>query len=285
MAVLGEKPMAIDSSPPRRIYGLLQTRPHGSPAAPIGALGPPGELRAAPLPLRCWIPPVRAPGQDSHLRSQRPCPAHLRSPCRLAPLSARTTQLITLMTHRCRHDPSFRSPLHGSSDSPENGPSATRSGRATSRSTMRALRVASPTSSFRSLARTTTRKPTNHVSAEPGPAHAQTNERATVSAHNTAGNGAVRVANSTPARQHASDPPRITRPEPQHPRPDGDRDRFQRIRNAAPGRHDRPELGIQHDRPPREMHPDQLSALLEPPQPATHRARAHPQPTSDRSEP
>ena len=36
---------------------------------------------------------------------------------------------------------------------------------------MRALRVASPTSSFRSLARTTTRKPTNPVSVEPGPAH------------------------------------------------------------------------------------------------------------------
>jgi hypothetical protein len=33
------------------------------------------------LPLRCWIPPVRAPGQDSHLRSQRPYPAHpLRPP-------------------------------------------------------------------------------------------------------------------------------------------------------------------------------------------------------------
>jgi hypothetical protein len=64
-------------SPPRHTYGLLQTRPHGSPAAPQGALGPPGELRAAPLPLRCWIPPVGAPGQDSHLRSQRPCQAHL----------------------------------------------------------------------------------------------------------------------------------------------------------------------------------------------------------------
>ena len=36
---------------------------------------------------------------------------------------------------------------------------------------MTALRVASPTSSFRSLARTTTTKPTNPVSVEPGPAH------------------------------------------------------------------------------------------------------------------
>ena len=48
--------------PPQRI-----TKPHW---------GPPGQFRAAPLPLRCWIPPIRAPGQDSHLRSQHPCPAH-----------------------------------------------------------------------------------------------------------------------------------------------------------------------------------------------------------------
>jgi hypothetical protein len=40
----------------------------------------PVEFRTAPLPLRCWIPAIRAPGQDSHLRSQRPCQAHLRSP-------------------------------------------------------------------------------------------------------------------------------------------------------------------------------------------------------------
>ena len=52
-------------SPPRRIYGLLQTRPRGNPAArDQAALEPPGQFRAAPLPLRCWIPPVRAPGQD-----------------------------------------------------------------------------------------------------------------------------------------------------------------------------------------------------------------------------
>ncbi len=43
----------------------------------------PGQFRATPLPLQCWIPPVRAPGQDSHLRSQRPCPAH--PPRRSAP--------------------------------------------------------------------------------------------------------------------------------------------------------------------------------------------------------
>jgi hypothetical protein len=69
-------------SPPRRIYGLLQTRPHGNSAAQPAALEPPGQFRAAPLPLRCWIPPVRAPGQDSHLRSQRPCQAHSRPPLR-----------------------------------------------------------------------------------------------------------------------------------------------------------------------------------------------------------
>jgi hypothetical protein len=28
------------------------------------------------LPHRCWVPPVRAPVQDSHLRSHTPCPAH-----------------------------------------------------------------------------------------------------------------------------------------------------------------------------------------------------------------
>ena len=41
--------------------------------------GPPGQFRAAPLPLQCWIPPVRAPGQDFHLRSQHPCQAHPNS--------------------------------------------------------------------------------------------------------------------------------------------------------------------------------------------------------------
>jgi hypothetical protein len=55
--------------PPQRI-----TKPHW---------GPPGQFRAAPLPLQCWIPPVRAPGQDFHLRSQHPYPAH--------PISTRST--------------------------------------------------------------------------------------------------------------------------------------------------------------------------------------------------
>ena len=54
-------------------------------------------------------------------------------------------------------------------------PDASRSGRATGGRGMKAPRVASPTSSFRSLARTTTRKPTNPVSVEPGPAHFHSN--------------------------------------------------------------------------------------------------------------
>ena len=63
-------------SPPRHTYGLFQTRPHGSSAAQPAALEPPGQFRAAPLPLQCWIPPVRAPRQDFHLRSQHPYLAH-----------------------------------------------------------------------------------------------------------------------------------------------------------------------------------------------------------------
>ena len=58
-------------SRPQRTYGFLQTRPHGSPPATPAANVPPGRFRAAPLPHQRWIPPVRAPGQDSHLRSQR----------------------------------------------------------------------------------------------------------------------------------------------------------------------------------------------------------------------
>jgi hypothetical protein len=38
-------------------------------------------FRAAPLPHRCWIPPVRAPSQDFHLRSQRHA-RHTRSALR-----------------------------------------------------------------------------------------------------------------------------------------------------------------------------------------------------------
>ncbi len=68
-------------SPPQRTYGLLQTRPHGSFAAQPAALKPPGQFRAAPLPHRCRVPSVRAPGQDFHLRSQHPYSAHQGRRC------------------------------------------------------------------------------------------------------------------------------------------------------------------------------------------------------------
>ena len=48
----------------------LTEAPQRQPAA----LGPPGQFRAAPLPLQCWVPPVRVPGQDFHLRSQHAVP-------------------------------------------------------------------------------------------------------------------------------------------------------------------------------------------------------------------
>ena len=69
-------------SPPQRTYGLLQTRPRGSFAAQPAALKPPGQFRAAPLPHRCRVPSVRAPGQDFHLRSQHPYSAHQGSALR-----------------------------------------------------------------------------------------------------------------------------------------------------------------------------------------------------------
>jgi hypothetical protein len=46
-------------SEPQRIYGFVQTRPHGTPPAhrfEPAAGEPPGELRAAPLPPRCRVP-------------------------------------------------------------------------------------------------------------------------------------------------------------------------------------------------------------------------------------
>src|SRR5450755_1225268 len=98
-------------SPPRRIYGLLQTRPHGNPAAhDQAALGSPGQFRPAPLPLRCWIPPIRTPGQDFHPRSQRPCQAHPRSP--LGPRCAANPRALppnAVPSQRYR-DPSGRCP-------------------------------------------------------------------------------------------------------------------------------------------------------------------------------
>ena len=82
-------------SPPQRIYGLLQTRPRGSFAAQPAALKPPGQFRAAPLPHRCRVPSVRAPGQDFHLRSQHPYPAHQGPPHRGALRSALSGRPLT----------------------------------------------------------------------------------------------------------------------------------------------------------------------------------------------
>ena len=106
-------------------------------------------------------------------------------------------------------------------------------------------------------------------------------ERGTFSAHSAHGKAGTRVANSTPARQPRRDPPRIPGPNRNTHARASDRDRLQRVRDAAPSRQHRPELRIQRDRPPREMRPDQLSPLSEPAQPATNRVRRHPQPPSD----
>jgi hypothetical protein len=89
-------------SPPQRTYGLLQTRPRGSFAAQPAALKPPGQFRAAPLPHRCRVPSVRAPGQDFHLRSQHPYSAHQgqafgprwRAPLTGLPLTARRSRAV-----------------------------------------------------------------------------------------------------------------------------------------------------------------------------------------------
>jgi hypothetical protein len=101
--------------------GLFQTRPHGNPAAQPAALGPPGQFRAAPLPLQCWIPPVRAPGQDLHLRSQHPYPAHPRRPTGAAPQPGRGThtppaaQTAAGAVHRARKIPDAGSGLQAPS--------------------------------------------------------------------------------------------------------------------------------------------------------------------------
>jgi len=78
-------------SRPPRTYGFLQTRPHGSPPTPTNSASrPPGQFRTAPLPHQCWVPPVRAPGQDFHLRSQTTCLAHSARPSGLASVEPRT---------------------------------------------------------------------------------------------------------------------------------------------------------------------------------------------------
>jgi hypothetical protein len=78
------------SDPPSRKPPQRITKPHW---------GPPGQFRAAPLPLQCWIPPIRAPGQDSHLRSQHPYPAHRPRPTG----SASATTVAPVQAQRYRH--------------------------------------------------------------------------------------------------------------------------------------------------------------------------------------
>ena len=101
--------------------------------------GPPGQFQAAPLPSMLDSP-YRAPGQDFHLRSQRPCQAHLRSFYELAAIIAgqprRDPQPESLKlrgvllqlgpgpalrgpaSRSRRHGDLFRSGLHSSSDNP-----------------------------------------------------------------------------------------------------------------------------------------------------------------------
>ena len=122
-----------------------------------------------------------------------------------------------------------------------------------------------------------------HLGCPPG-ARA-TSERGTFSAHHAPVARVSCCAQQPARRARDDDPPRIARPEPQHPRPSRDRDRLQRIRDAAPRRHDRPELRIQRDRASREMRPDQLCPLSEPAQPATNRVRVHPEPRAIRRYP
>ena len=64
---------------------------------------------------------------------------------------------------------------------------------------------------------------------------------------------------------------------------DHDGHRFQAILTDQEG--DACELGVQRERPPREMRPDRLRVARKPPQPAAHRVLGHPQPLSDRPMP
>ena len=66
-------------------------------SAQPAALEPPGQFRAAPLPRQCWIPPIRAPGQDFHLRSQHPYPAHPLGPSRYGPGPRRPARLASYL--------------------------------------------------------------------------------------------------------------------------------------------------------------------------------------------
>ena len=99
-------------SQPRHTYGFLQTRPHGSPPTQTAASEPPGQLRAAPLPHRRWVPPVRAPGQDFHLRSQTPCPAHRSLAYGLTPRDTAAAPALPCNPHQTT-DLTTRGPING----------------------------------------------------------------------------------------------------------------------------------------------------------------------------
>jgi hypothetical protein len=57
-------------------YDILETRPHGSPPAPHHSAGrPPGHFPAAPMPHRCWVPPVGPQDRTSTSDlNNMPCP-------------------------------------------------------------------------------------------------------------------------------------------------------------------------------------------------------------------
>jgi hypothetical protein len=76
----------------------LSDPPHGSPrSAKQPHWGPPGQFRAAPLPRQCRVPPVRVPGQDSHLRSQTSVPG---TPASRRPTGAGSTTTGALASHQ-----------------------------------------------------------------------------------------------------------------------------------------------------------------------------------------
>jgi hypothetical protein len=50
------------------------------------------------LPYRCWVPPVRAPGQDFHLRSQQHA-RHTHERYALAPFDAGANPTLELPTN------------------------------------------------------------------------------------------------------------------------------------------------------------------------------------------
>jgi hypothetical protein len=88
-----------------RTYGFFRTPPHGSPQI-LTNPGSTCHFRPAPLPHRCRIPFVRAPGQDLRLN----CGAHLRS------LDHASHTSSTMPPHRLR-----RAALHLPLRRPERG--------------------------------------------------------------------------------------------------------------------------------------------------------------------